>query len=76
VIYPALVYHLYNGDVLEDKQTLEIAMRCYWPDEFQKLITDHGFEIISRWGGYDNEAYGRGNELVIEFKDGTENNTD
>ncbi len=70
VIYPALVYRVYDGDVLEDQQVLEIAMRCYWPDEFEKLITDHGFEVVSKWGGYDNEVYGQGNELVVEFKDG------
>ena len=67
VIYPVLVYRIYDGDVLEDEQVLEIAMRCYWPDEFEKLIADHGFEITNRWGGYDGELYGEGNELVIEF---------
>ena len=67
MIYPALVYRIYDGDVLEDDQVLEIAMRCYWPDEFEKLIADHGFEIINRWGGYEGELYGQGNELIIEF---------
>jgi len=67
VIYPALVYREYDGDVLEDEQVLEIAMRCYWPDEFEKLIIDNGFEIINRWGGYENELYGQGDELVIQF---------
>lgn len=67
VIYPALVCRIYDGGVLEDEQVLEIAMRCYWPDEFEELIADHGFEIINRWGGYDGELYGQGNELVIEF---------
>jgi hypothetical protein len=67
VIYPALVYRIYDGDILEDEQVLEIAMRCYWPDEFEKLIADHGFEIKNRWGGYDGELYGQGNELGIEF---------
>ncbi len=68
VIYPALVYRIYDGDVLEDEQVLKIAMRCYWPGEFEKLITDHGFEIIARWGGYVGEIYGQGNELVIQFE--------
>jgi len=69
VIYPALIYRLYDGDVLEDEQVLEIAMRCYWPDEFEKLIAEHGFEIINRWGGYENELYGQGDELVIQFRE-------
>ena len=62
-----LVYRIYDGDVLQDEEVLKIAMRCYWPNEFEKLIADHGFEIINRWGGYDGEIYGEGNELVIEF---------
>jgi hypothetical protein len=47
---------------------LKIAMRCYYPDQFEKLIADHGFQIMCRWGGYQGEAYGQGPELVIQFK--------
>ena len=44
-------------------------MRCYYPDEFEQLITGHGFEIVHRWGGYAGEIYGEGPELVIEFRE-------
>jgi hypothetical protein len=43
-------------------------MRCYYPDDFIKLIREHGFTIIDRWGGYQGEAYGQGSELVVQFR--------
>ena len=39
-----------------DEAVLKIPMRCYYPDEFSTLITEHGFRIIDRWGGYAGEA--------------------
>jgi hypothetical protein len=45
-------------------------MRCYYPNEFDKLIVKLGFKVIHRWGGYANEPYGQGEELVIQFIDG------
>lgn len=42
-------------------------MMCYYPRQFEQLILDHGFKIISRWGGYKGEPYGEGPELVIQF---------
>jgi SAM-dependent methyltransferase len=68
VIYPELVYRVYDGNVLEDEQVMKIAMRCYWPDSFKKLIVKNGFEITNCWGGYDNQVYGEGPELVIQFR--------
>lgn len=68
VIYPELVYRRYREDKLVEEAVLKIAMRCYYPDEFAALIEDHGFEITNRWGGYAGEVYGRGSELVVEFK--------
>ncbi len=70
VLYPRLIYREYEGDVMVDETILDIPMRCYYPDEFQQLVTDHGFEIVDLWGGYSGEPYGEGTELVIEFKDG------
>lgn len=43
-------------------------MRCYYPNEFKQLITNMGFTITGSWGGYNNEEYGVGPELVIELK--------
>jgi SAM-dependent methyltransferase len=69
VLYPELVYRYYEGDHLKDETVLKIAMRCYYPDGFQKIIVDHGFEILNRWGGYAGEPYGEGAELVVQFTD-------
>lgn len=71
VLYPELVYRRYEGDDLVHETVLKIAMRCYYPDEFEKLIVDHGFRILHRWGGYAGEPYGEGPELVIQFAEPT-----
>lgn len=68
VLYPELIYRRYEGETLMDEAILKIAMRCYYPGQFEKLIVDHGFQILNRWGGYQNEVYGQGPELVIQFK--------
>jgi hypothetical protein len=67
VLYPELVYRRFQGDDLVEEAVLRIAMRCYYPDDLTSLIESHGFEIVERWGGYSGEAYGEGNELVVEF---------
>lgn len=67
ILYPNLIYRRYRGDDLVEEVTLEILMRCYYPDEFEEVIVKHGFEIINRWGGYSGESYGVGPELVIQF---------
>ena len=68
ILYPELIWRRYRGEALVDETTLKIPMRCYYPDEFAKLITDHGFRIIDRWGGYAGEAYGDGPEQVVRFE--------
>lgn len=67
IIYPALTYRYFEGDELKDEAVLNIAMRCYYPTEFEKLIAGHGFGALNKWGGYNGEAYGNGPELVIQF---------
>ncbi|MBZ5551739.1 MAG: class I SAM-dependent methyltransferase [Acidobacteriia bacterium] len=68
VIYPDLIYRVRNGGELAETVVFNLAMRCYFPGEFERLITGHGFEIIGRWGGYGGEAYGTGPELVVQFR--------
>ena len=70
ILYPELIFRTYEGDVLKHEEVLKIPMRCYYPDEFDKVIVNHGFEIINRWGGYANEPHGEGEELVIQFVHG------
>jgi SAM-dependent methyltransferase len=73
VLYPELIYRRYRGDVLMDEAVLKIAMRCYYPDEFESLVKAHGFQILNRWGGYAGEVYGEGPELILEFKQRSQN---
>lgn len=67
ILYPELIYRRYEEDEVKDEVALKIVMRCYYPVEFEKLIIDHGFRIVNRWGGYAGEPYGQGPELVIQF---------
>ena len=67
VLFPELIYRQYEGEALKEESTLKLVMRCYYPDTFERLILDHGFALLNRWGGYGGEAYGEGPELVIEF---------
>jgi SAM-dependent methyltransferase len=71
VLYPELVCRQYEGESLTDETVLPIAMRCYYPEEFARLIVAHGFRTMARWGGYAGEPYGEGPELVIQFTHGT-----
>jgi SAM-dependent methyltransferase len=70
ILYPELIYRQYHGSDLLDEAVLKIAMRCYYPAEFEELIVKHGFQIVDKWGGYSGEPYGDGPELVIQFKEG------
>ncbi len=68
ILYPELIYRHYIGKRLIDEVVLKIVMRCYYPDEFEQVILDHGFDILEQWGGYQGERYGDGSELVIQFR--------
>ena len=67
VLYPDLIYRRFVGDEVVEEEVLPIAMRCFYPQEFLRLIEAHGFVIRETWGGYAGEEYGVGNELVVEF---------
>jgi len=66
--YPELVYCWYEGEVLKDEVVHPLVMRCYYPDQFLRLIEGQGFRVMGRWGGYAGESYGEGPELVAQFK--------
>jgi SAM-dependent methyltransferase len=70
VLYPELIYRRYDGERLKEEAIMKIAMKCYYPGEFERLIADRGFEIINKWGGYNGEQYGEGPELIIQFRAG------
>ena len=68
ILYPEMIYRYYENDNLKKEAQLKIAMRCYYAEEFERLIIDHGFRIINKWGGYSDETYGEGPELIIQFQ--------
>jgi len=70
ILYPDLVYRHYRGSSLVREVVLHIAMRCYYPETFEQLILGHRFEIANRWGGYLGEQYGKGLELILQFRVG------
>ncbi len=71
ILYPEMIYRRYRDNDLVEEVILKVAMRCYYADEFEQMITEHGFKILQRWGGYAGESYGEGPELVIEFSEGS-----
>ena len=71
VSFPQLIYSSYENGVMTDHAVLNTVMRCYSPEEFQKVILDHGLKILRRWGGFAGEQYGQGPELVVECAEGT-----
>lgn len=68
IVYPELIYRRYRDDMLEDETVHKLLLRYYYPDQFEKMVRDHGFRIVSRWGGYKGEPYGEGPELVLQFR--------
>ncbi len=68
VLYPELVYRRYSeSGTLEEEALMKIAMRCWYPEELERLVTDHGFQVTGKWAGYNGEVWGGGLELVIQF---------
>ena len=67
ILYPDLIYRRYAGEKLVEEVVLNLVMRCYYPDTFESMIWEHGFDVRKRWGGYEGESYGLGPELVIQF---------
>jgi SAM-dependent methyltransferase len=76
ILYPELIYRRYQGEALVDKAVLKIAMRCYYPEEFETLIIGQGFSVVRKWGGYQGEPYGEGPELVVQFTQGNGSSPD
>ena len=68
VLYPTLVFRRYRDGLLVDEHRNPICMRYYYPEQFIELIEAHGFSVTGRWGGYRNEPYGQGGELVVAFR--------
>ena len=68
IIYPEIICRRYENNTLKEKSVIKIPMRCYYPEEFENVILSHGFTIVNRSGGYEDEFYCDGPELVIQFR--------
>jgi len=68
ILYPDLIYRVRQGQTLSDEVVLNLVMRCYFPEDFENLIRNKGFDIMARWGSYSGEPYGAGPDLIIEFR--------
>lgn len=69
LLNPESIYRYYIDDELIEEVTQKICMRLYYPDPFINLIKEKNFSIIDCWGGYEGEPYGKGDELIVQFKD-------
>jgi len=67
-LYPELIYKYFENEELIDEESFVVPMRVYYADEFMEVIRNYGFDVVDTWGGYDEEAYGEGPELVVKFK--------
>jgi SAM-dependent methyltransferase len=67
ILYPELIYRRFVGGAWVEDAVLRIPRRCYTPETFERVICEHGFQIVRRWGGYAGERYGEGPELVVQF---------
>jgi SAM-dependent methyltransferase len=68
ILYSELVWRRYEHGALVDETVLSVPTRYYAPDQFTRLIADHGFIVVQGWGGYAGEAYGVGPELLVQFR--------
>lgn len=60
VVYPQLVYRRFIGDDLVDEAVLDIAMRCFYPEEFLTRIDEAGFIVTASWGDTRVRSTARG----------------
>ncbi len=67
ICYFSMFYRYYEGRRLAKEAAANVAIRCYFPDEFEKAVLDRGFQVLDKWGGYEGEKYGKGPELIIQF---------
>lgn len=67
VMYPDLIYRRYQNGKLVDEHVNPICMRYFYPDQFINLVESKGFKVLDSWGGYEDEVYGKGPELILSI---------
>jgi SAM-dependent methyltransferase len=60
-----LVYRRYDEGFVEEEVEAELALRYYFPEQLEALVSEHGFVVVERWGGYAGERWGEGPELLL-----------
>ncbi|MEM6392638.1 MAG: class I SAM-dependent methyltransferase [Planctomycetota bacterium] len=70
IVYPVLIYERIEDEVVVDRVEMPVSMRVWYAEQLERLITDAGFRVTGRWGGYNGEAWDDGPELVIGFTHG------
>jgi SAM-dependent methyltransferase len=70
VLHPELIWRRSVAGCLQEEVRVPISMRCHYPEQFLRLVSDHGFTVTGAHGGYAGEAYGEGDELVLELASG------
>jgi ubiquinone/menaquinone biosynthesis C-methylase UbiE len=68
VLHPEMIYRRYRNDVLVDTHINPLCMKYWYPEQFKELIENEDFRIVQLWGGYLEEDFGQGPELVIAFQ--------
>ena len=48
------LFYLRDGELLRTKQ---VNMRCFFPEELLALCRFNGFEVIQRFGSYEEDAF-------------------
>ncbi|MEM6551032.1 MAG: class I SAM-dependent methyltransferase [Planctomycetota bacterium] len=67
IVYPVLIYERIEDGRVVDRVEMPVSMRVWYADELERLVTDAGFRITGRYGGYSGEVWDEGPELVIGF---------
>ncbi|MEM1212264.1 MAG: class I SAM-dependent methyltransferase [Planctomycetota bacterium] len=67
IVYPVLTYERVEDGKVVDTAEMPVSMRVWYPDQLERLLTDAGFRVTGRWGGYAGETWDEGPELVIGF---------
>ncbi len=67
VLHPVLIYRAYRRGKLERQVEFTFPMRCHYPSELVERVERHGFRVVNRWGGYADEPYGSGPELLLQI---------
>ena len=60
------IKHITTRHRIEETEEIgSLTMRMYYPQELTALIKYNGFEVIARWGDFDQHAFGADSKLQV-----------